>query len=169
MNKTNKPNSKPHCVRAGGSTVIVQSRRHKGEVRETFRELVDSTHKPGLILPPATARTAQQIKGTQYPTAVTAISCHLWANARLAWQSNGRAEDILVLRVKRDKRYQENRALETQKGISFLSLLLWGLEGGKHPCDLWHLANGLSVVLYCTSPLYVRECQKSRASLGALN
>lgn len=59
MNKTNKPNSKPHCVRAGGSTVIVQSRRHKGEVRETFRELVDSTHKPGLILPTATARTAQ--------------------------------------------------------------------------------------------------------------
>lgn len=56
-----------------------------------------------------------------------------------------------------------------QKGISIFFLLLWGLEGGKHSCDLCPVANALSVVLYCRSPLYVRECQSSGVSLGALN
>lgn len=78
MNKTNQPNSKPHCMRASGSTVRLQDRRHKGEAWETFGEVADSTHKPGSMLPTATARTAQQMKGTQYPRTVTAISCHQW-------------------------------------------------------------------------------------------
>lgn len=59
MNKIKKPNSKSHFVRAGGSTVRLQDRKHRREAQETFGEVADSTHKPGSMLPTATARTAQ--------------------------------------------------------------------------------------------------------------
>lgn len=83
MNKTTKPTSKPHCIRAGGSAVRLQDRRHRGEAWETFGEVAGSAHKPGSMLPMANTRTAPWMKGTQYPTAVTAISCHLWG--MLGW------------------------------------------------------------------------------------
>lgn len=102
------------------------------------------------------------IPGLSQPSPAICGEC--WAGLAEQWKGRKRH-----LRVEGEKRQNIWGEQSFEKGISFLFLLLWVLEGGKHSCNLCPIVNTPSVVLDCTSPLCVRECQKSRASLGVLN
>lgn len=167
MNKTTKPTSKPRCIRAGGSTVRLQDRRHRGEAWETFGEVAGSAHKPGSMLPMANTRTAPWMNVPNIPLLSQpspAICGECWAG--LAEQWKGRKRHLSFEGGKRQFILGEQGFGDSKRESS--CSCRFGVWKEENTLVISALLLMLSVVLYCTSPLYVRECQKSKVSLGAL-